>query len=703
MTSATEDPHMVWFIDPDSTRYSLKVMTGKPFSSSTPLNPPVGKSINPRLKEKDKEVPSWGWVVFKTLTVDIYATDKYGGVIPYYDKVVSTTITTNSTGYEPTAKILNFSPKPEDKHSYAVTAPSLPIPREKPPIISNTWWFNGQDNFLSGPTVGEKFWVADYNADKWSPVTPGPHGGIQQSFAGTGSRAYPILIKTGAVIKPGKAPNWIVSGGNGVALEGCWQIAIQIGSDGKEPWCETFYLAERVLDDRDGKNRHDLAWGPEYYSDGQGGIPLAEKTDQEWKDKVAALKAKKVPVYPDIGSNPQYPNRGSKYPPTPPGIYGLDKVDRALPDLKRSSGAYSREIDIMETRWTPEGPQINILNIGGNTAWNDDPDYGLGSPPVPKEHVKPGGVKCARWSDLEKEPLKTQLKLAGGFVLYGCLIRGTDLWLYAYVGDVQWYCTKAIPKTNKVYKISNGQNVQDPFVPYIGSWAEKEQAGGLGTKYNKFVYLTANNPMIAGKNPEEHPEFFGKPLFTILYAVNYGNQPITGVIGPDYGRNGTSLKIGPQSFVGLSAQELPGNPPWYVWSDAGPLPPLRPNTARVVQLPAVISFDALEGLNYLTAVAYPATESSLIGMDDRLYVVNYHPCKLIGNFVVPTGAPPNEKGFPLEIDPDRFVSVTKQQVKQNDVKLPWYVANVPVGELPAVFSFAPTLKTNLTAVVYPAK
>src|SRR5262249_8824048 len=182
------------------------------------------------------------------------------------------------------------------------------------------------------------------------------------------------------------------------------------------------------------------------------------------------------------------------------GPYGLRK-DHKIDDgtlLPKGSGAYSREIDIMETRWTPEGPQINILNIGGGTAWNDDPDYGLGSPPVPKDHVKPGGVKRALWSDLKKDPFKTQLEAnaLGNFVLYGCLIRGTNLWLYAYVGDVQWYCTKAITKTNKDYKISNGQNVQDPFVPYIGSWTDEETAGGFVTKYKNFLYLKENDPKL---------------------------------------------------------------------------------------------------------------------------------------------------------------------------------------------------------------
>jgi hypothetical protein len=157
------------------------------------------------------------------------------------------------------------------------------------------------------------------------------------------------------------------------------------------------------------------------------------------------------------------------------------------------------------------------------------------------------------------------------------------------------------------------------------------------------------------------------------------------------------MEIGPRSFVRVSAEQVTGNLPWYVADN----PIGRPPQAKVEKLPAVISFDSIRGVNCLTAGAF--TPSTLIRMNDILYVANYLTHTLTGRFVVPTG----KDGFRLEIGPHSFVSVTTQQVGGS---LPWYVANKPTERpsnakveerpgLPAVFAFA----TNLTAVAYRAK
>jgi hypothetical protein len=648
-----KDPYIMdWNISPLSgQRYplSLKVRGGTPYPGQRDFSPKVGDCI--------KWNTPYNNILFETLDVEIYS-----GVDCKGEKLNSTTIKmeTNKAGDTyPLDKnnilLLKYNKEKAWKEGYKnyfdVTSPSLAA---GPPIITNEGWSNGQGNTDSKPTVGESFWVQDYGMDeprRWTagdgaiyqttddllkPADPPPHN--------LGSRAYPIHIDTGA-------PTWKVSGGDGgampAAFEGLWQIDIKIGSDGRHdnPFCETFYLAER----------YDPHWGPGYYSDGAGG-------DYDYKHPENTPK--KVPVW----STPTSP-----------------------------TGAYSREIDIMETKWQNGCPQINLqtTKAGGtswNTTWKDGEgekgwlDYGL-----PITPARPLGMPP--WTEVGGAP-------TADFITFGCLIRrdpnpsnkperevGGNLWLYAYKPDnTQWYCTTAIPKLN------SGYTQDHPFAAYIGTWCERanKKPGEFKTGYKNFIYLPANDPMITGKNPKDNPGVFGKALLR-LYIVNYGTQPITKVVLPEKGGNGPPLKIGPKSFVEVSAQKVTGSLPWYIGSNAKDRPPLT----KVAMLPAIISF-----ATNLTAVAYRGTPSTLAGMNDILYVANYHDLKLTGHFVVPTG----KNGFPLEIGPHSFVSVTTEQVGGSR---PWYVATVQSGRppqnevttLPAVFSFA----TNLTAVAYPAK
>jgi hypothetical protein len=97
------------------------------------------------------------------------------------------------------------------------------------------------------------------------------------------------------------------------------------------------------------------------------------------------------------------------------------------------------------------------------------------------------------------------------FIIFGCLIRGDNLWLYAYKGvtynHVQWYCTKKIPLTNRNYK------QEKPFVPYIGTWTDGKSPGNFQTIYRNVIYLPQDNEKIVDRNPHDDPEAFGIALY----------------------------------------------------------------------------------------------------------------------------------------------------------------------------------------------
>ncbi len=147
-------------------------------------------------------------------------------------------------------------------------------------------------------------------------------------------------------------------------------------------------------------------------------------------------------------------------------------------------GGNSREIDIMETRWQPAGPQANCQNAVGN-GWNTDWANKL----------------MGKWSDVGGLPLQ-------GFVTFGCYIKNQTLWIYGYKQDgSQWYCSDPIPMNNTSYIQKN------PFVPYIGTWAPSGTSGGsFETGYKNFVYLEVDNAKIKGFDPKNNPDHFGPAL-----------------------------------------------------------------------------------------------------------------------------------------------------------------------------------------------
>lgn len=146
---------------------------------------------------------------------------------------------------------------------------------------------------------------------------------------------------------------------------------------------------------------------------------------------------------------------------------------------------WSREIDILETHWKPDGPQINVSYCEGhNQYWNNQMYQ---------------SQQMGQWSDIGGVPSKD-------FVTFGALIRNHNLWIYAYKPDgTLWYCTDAIPNNNTEY-VQEGV-----FVPYIGTW-NVEGNVVFETGYNNFIYLDKDNPKIAGKNPKDNPEAFGPAL-----------------------------------------------------------------------------------------------------------------------------------------------------------------------------------------------
>lgn len=147
-------------------------------------------------------------------------------------------------------------------------------------------------------------------------------------------------------------------------------------------------------------------------------------------------------------------------------------------------GGVSREIDIMETRWQPLGPQSNCPS-GGGTQWSSTFKNQL----------------MGRWTDVGGAPTT-------GFVTFGCLIRDKSMWIYGYTqAGKLWYSSGEIVNDNNTYIQKN------PFVPYIGTWANQGTgSGGFKTGYKNFVYLSQDDPKIAGKNPKDNSDSFGPAL-----------------------------------------------------------------------------------------------------------------------------------------------------------------------------------------------
>jgi len=160
---------------------------------------------------------------------------------------------------------------------------------------------------------------------------------------------------------------------------------------------------------------------------------------------------------------------------------------------------WSREIDVMETRWnaggTKVGPQLNLPTGQGNggpfTGWTTDETY--------------YNAVLGEWDDIGGAPLEQ-------FATFGILIRDQSLWIYAYKPNGEfWYSTEEILEQSDYQQSA-------PFVPYIGTWGAPDVLGSatindlFSTGYKNFIYLSADNPLIASANPRDNPNAFGSSL-----------------------------------------------------------------------------------------------------------------------------------------------------------------------------------------------
>jgi hypothetical protein len=488
---ADDDPLiMSWGIDGDYG-FALEVTGGTPYSGQT-LNPPVGTMMVP------SSGASYVTVIFDALNMNIWAAngtplgsitakteyvtngDNNGQNYPYSSGTFNTGTSPYLTGatlafaYNASKSITDTgSPWSENWwYDLSISPASFNL---GPAAIPNANWSNGLGNSESIPVTGMNFWAIDYGMD-FTPNTGvaddyrwyASDGAIWQStekinqYGGYGSRAYATQL-----VQDSTTGDWSgVSGGTGVAYDGCWQIDIKIGSDGTlnslvggaQAFCETFYLAERI----------NLYPGTANYLDGSsaGGS----------------------------GNNSQY----------------------------------GREIDIMETSWngagatasTPTGPQVNLPNgnpgNGNNTGW-------LASPVNGQTGVN---QKAADWSDVGGAP-------TSDFVTFGILIKGNQIWFYAYKPDgTQWYSYGPIDKTNTTY------NQVGPFVPYIGTWnndlTSAAAQAGFVTGYKNFVYTANTDSMIKGFNPKKHPKKFGRALLRRAQTVAVKALPYPLRVGGTY-------------------------------------------------------------------------------------------------------------------------------------------------------------------------
>ncbi|MDA9661526.1 hypothetical protein N9T35_00870 [bacterium] len=177
------------------------------------------------------------------------------------------------------------------------------------------------------------------------------------------------------------------------------------------------------------------------------------------------------------------------------------------------AAGWSREIDIMETRWnaggTKIGPQLNLPTGQGDggpfTGWTTDDTY--------------SNSVLGEWAEVGGAPTEQ-------FITFGVLIQDESLWIYAYKPDgTLWY------STDEIIKQSDYQQTGE-FVPYIGTWGSSDVLGDatldelFQTGYKNFVYLPADNPLIACANPLDNPDAFGPSLlstadFGILSFANF--------------------------------------------------------------------------------------------------------------------------------------------------------------------------------------
>lgn len=333
-------------------------------------------------------------------------------------------------------------------------------------IIPNDWnsGMNNNSNF---------FWAIDYGSDiidinnvRWKTVNDTlriSNKSTKQSSGNInrGFRAFPVnLLNNGTIVN--------YEGGNldslpyGVAFDGLWQMDINISSKKSgSTFTETFYLAER----------QNMFPNPDNYMDG---------SKKNWMKKQETRGGSEIDIFE-----------------------ALTKI------WKETSSGFSINIPypqfdddekVLAHVWNTEYFRHEIKNDEGKTEY--------------KYKAKPLG----KYGELNKE---------NGydiFITVGCLIRGDNLWFFAYKPNGQlFYATDVIKKSSKYVR-------RYPFVPYISIWEadNTDYSNAYGTSYTNFVYLKQDDELIRNFNPKDNPDKFGKILTKVptLTTVAQLNPPI---------------------------------------------------------------------------------------------------------------------------------------------------------------------------------
>tara|TARA_R100001463_G_scaffold36431_3_gene78700 strand:+ start:835 stop:2235 length:1401 start_codon:yes stop_codon:yes gene_type:complete len=292
------------------------------------------------------------------------------------------------------------------------------------------------------------YWVQDYNFDDTTRWTSDGTSTVQGTQQ-TGNNKYGFNYGSRAYPVNILNDNYdIDNNAYGVGMDGVWQIDIKVGSNGGL------------------KGTLDTLYCETFY--------IAERVNMIWNNKYYLDNS------PKGGSN--------KY------------------------SQYGREIDIMETKWQPTGPQVNLPN--GNSSnpqsqmsWNTDLSGTDGY-----NHL------ATVW-----DSMYTTFPKPTTYATFGVAILSDGLYFYGYNDKgKQVYCDGPHPQKNDGYKQTG------PFVPYIGTWTRQNlgscdatdpkctdpfkpgTAGDFSTSYKNFKYATSAS--MGTNNPKDHPELFGPGL-----------------------------------------------------------------------------------------------------------------------------------------------------------------------------------------------
>src|SRR5262249_33668885 len=141
----------------------------------------------------------------------------------------------------------------------------------------------------------------------------------------------------------------------------------------------------------------------------------------------------------------------------------------------------SREIDIMETRWTPEGPQINLGNWFGHprTGWNMNESAGKANFGLTTCIDKDGKSVNRKpfWEDVHPyKKFPSEAPLATDFIIFGCLIRSHT--------------------NNFTGKATNGElTVQEEGILYVGDVVAGQGIPAnttISSMFNQNTYFLSN-------------------------------------------------------------------------------------------------------------------------------------------------------------------------------------------------------------------